>query len=164
MNGHVTIEAFAGQKIDNYEDLATRIRGPAGRGLGAAGAGRPGAAEHRGECLAAAAWCAASARTTCTRCIGSAITSSPGTLDDFNGDNAMAIGVGFAQSPTGCGIGDLVTLISPEGAATAFGTIPRVRAYKVVAIFDAGLHDYNSIRRVPAAAGRADLTSRSPTR
>ena len=41
-------------------------------------------------------------------------------------------------------IGDPLTLISPEGAATAFGTIPRVRAYKVVAIFDAGLNDYNS--------------------
>jgi lipoprotein-releasing system permease protein len=35
-------------------------------------------------------------------------------------------------------------LISPEGAATAFGTIPRVRAYKVVAIFDAGLQEYNT--------------------
>jgi lipoprotein-releasing system permease protein len=35
-------------------------------------------------------------------------------------------------------------VISPDGAATAFGTIPRVRAYKVVAVFDAGLHDYNS--------------------
>ena len=35
-------------------------------------------------------------------------------------------------------------MISPEGAATAFGTVPRVRAYKVVAIFDAGLNDYNS--------------------
>ena len=44
----------------------------------------------------------------------------------------------------GSAIGDLVTLISPEGAATAFGTIPRVRAYKVVAIFDAGLHEYNT--------------------
>ena len=31
-----------------------------------------------------------------------------------------------------------LTLISPQGAATAFGTMPRVRAYKVVAIFDAG--------------------------
>ena len=31
-----------------------------------------------------------------------------------------------------------LTLISPQGAATAFGTMPRVRAYKVVAIFQAG--------------------------
>ena len=41
-------------------------------------------------------------------------------------------------------IGDPLTVISPKGAATAFGTIPRVRAYKVVAIFDAGLNDYNT--------------------
>jgi len=66
-----------------------------------------------------------------------------GSLDDFKGDNALAIGVGFA-SLYRVGIGDLVTLISPEGAATAFGTIPRVRAYKVVAIFDAGLQEYNN--------------------
>jgi lipoprotein-releasing system permease protein len=66
-----------------------------------------------------------------------------GGLNDFKGDNALVIGVGFAESHR-VAIGDLVTLISPEGAATAFGTIPRVRAYKVVAIFDAGLHDYNT--------------------
>ena len=35
-------------------------------------------------------------------------------------------------------------MISPQGAATAFGTVPRVRAYKVVAVFDAGLNDYNN--------------------
>jgi lipoprotein-releasing system permease protein len=51
--------------------------------------------------------------------------------------------VSFADSYR-IGIGDPVTLISPEGAATAFGTIPRVRAYKVVAIFDAGLQQYNT--------------------
>jgi lipoprotein-releasing system permease protein len=41
-------------------------------------------------------------------------------------------------------IGDPLTVISPQGAATAFGTVPRVRAYKVVAAFDAGLYDYNN--------------------
>ena len=46
-------------------------------------------------------------------------------------------------------------MISPEGAATAFGTIPRVRAYKVVAIFDAGLNDYNnSVVFLPLAAAQ----------
>ncbi len=48
------------------------------------------------------------------------------------------------QTPTGLRVGDPLTVISPDGAATAFGTIPRVRAYKVVAIFDAGLNDYNN--------------------
>ena len=48
------------------------------------------------------------------------------------------------RSPITCGIGDSLTVISPQGAATAFGTVPRVRAYKVVAVFDAGLNDYNN--------------------
>jgi lipoprotein-releasing system permease protein len=30
VNGHVTIEAYAGQKIDNYEDLTKRIRALSG--------------------------------------------------------------------------------------------------------------------------------------
>ena len=34
--------------------------------------------------------------------------------------------------------------MSPQGQATAFGTVPRIRAYKVVAIFSAGVNDYDS--------------------
>jgi lipoprotein-releasing system permease protein len=37
-----------------------------------------------------------------------------------------------------------LTIISPQGAATAFGTVPRVKAYRIVAIFDAGLATYNN--------------------
>ncbi|MEA2745175.1 MAG: lipoprotein-releasing system permease protein, partial [Acetobacteraceae bacterium] len=66
-----------------------------------------------------------------------------GSLADFTGDDAIVVGVTLANTYR-LRIGDPLTLISPEGAATAFGTIPRVRAYKVVAIFDAGLSDYNS--------------------
>ena len=66
-----------------------------------------------------------------------------GRLDDFTGDDAIAVGVGLAQIYR-LRIGDPLTVISPQGAATAFGTVPRVRAYKVVAVFDAGLNDYNN--------------------
>ncbi|MEJ0015289.1 MAG: lipoprotein-releasing ABC transporter permease subunit [Acetobacteraceae bacterium] len=66
-----------------------------------------------------------------------------GTLDNFQGDNAIAVGVGLARR-FALNIGSELTLISPQGAATAFGTVPRVRAYKVVAIFQAGVNDYDS--------------------
>ncbi len=66
-----------------------------------------------------------------------------GTLDDFKGDDAIAIGLTLAQR-TGLVVGNRVTLISPHGAATAFGTVPRVRAYQVVAIFQAGVNDYDA--------------------
>jgi lipoprotein-releasing system permease protein len=66
-----------------------------------------------------------------------------GSLDGFQGNDAIAIGSALAQS-MGLGIGGQLTLISPNGAATAFGTIPRVKSYKVVAIFSVGVSIYDS--------------------
>jgi len=66
-----------------------------------------------------------------------------GTLDNFQGDDAIAIGASLAAR-TGLSVGAKLTLISPNGAATIMGTVPRVRAYRIVAIFDAGVNDYNS--------------------
>jgi lipoprotein-releasing system permease protein len=66
-----------------------------------------------------------------------------GSLDDFRGDDAIAVGVGLARR-FGLRLGDPLTLISPQGAATAFGTVPRVRAYRVVAIFQVGMNEYDT--------------------
>lgn len=74
-----------------------------------------------------------------------AVSSSivDGSLDSFGRDNSIVVGVTLAEH-AGLSVGSRVTLISPDGAATAFGTVPRVRAYRIVAIFDAGVNDYNS--------------------
>jgi lipoprotein-releasing system permease protein len=66
-----------------------------------------------------------------------------GSLNDFAGNDVIVIGVTLAQR-FGLGVGSRLTLLSPEGAVTAFGTVPRVRAYRIVAIFDAGMNEYNS--------------------
>ena len=66
-----------------------------------------------------------------------------GSLEQFHGDDAIAIGVTLANN-YGLRVGSNLTLVSPQGAATAFGTIPRVRAYKVVAIYQAGVSFYDS--------------------
>lgn len=49
----------------------------------------------------------------------------------------IAIGTGVAQQLR-IGVGDSLKLISPNGVKTAFGTSPRVNAYKVVYIFSSG--------------------------
>jgi lipoprotein-releasing system permease protein len=66
-----------------------------------------------------------------------------GSLADFQGDDAVAIGATLAARDE-LTIGDRLTIVSPQGAATAFGTIPRVRAYRVVAIFSVGMNEYDS--------------------
>ncbi len=66
-----------------------------------------------------------------------------GTLADFHGDDAIVVGIRLAQR-WGLRPGDPVTLISPQGAATAFGTVPRIRAYRIAAVFEAGMNEYDS--------------------
>ncbi len=71
------------------------------------------------------------------------VTIPAGSLADFQGEDAIAIGTGLAGK-FGLGVGDELTLVSPQGAATAFGTIPRVRAYKIVAVFSVGMNEYDT--------------------
>ncbi len=72
---------------------------------------------------------------------GSAAATTPGPA--AANEDGIAIGLTLAQR-FGLAVGSKLTLVSPDGAATAFGTVPRVRAYRVVAIFQAGLNDYDS--------------------
>lgn len=66
-----------------------------------------------------------------------------GTLGAFKGNDAVAIGVGLART-LGITAGGRLTLVSPQGAATAFGTIPRIRSYRVAAVFQVGMNEYDS--------------------
>jgi lipoprotein-releasing system permease protein len=65
-----------------------------------------------------------------------------GTLGNFNGNSAI-IGDRLARS-LGVIIGDKITLISPKGNVTAFGTMPRMRAYKIAALYHIGMYEYDS--------------------
>jgi len=66
-----------------------------------------------------------------------------GKLEKFEGQDAVVIGARMARK-LGLDIGDKITLISPKGNATAFGTVPRMRAYSVVATFQIGMYEYDS--------------------
>ncbi len=66
-----------------------------------------------------------------------------GSLDNFQGDDAILIGTRLAQK-LGIGVGSRITLVSPQGRSTVIGTVPRLKAYTVVALFEAGMNDYDS--------------------
>ncbi len=76
-----------------------------------------------------------------------------GSLADF-GDDSIAIGDRLARR-LGIAVGGKVTLISPEGNDTAFGTIPRLKTYTVAALFDVGFYEYdNTFIYVPLPAAQ----------
>lgn len=66
-----------------------------------------------------------------------------GSLADFKGDDVVIIGSRLAQN-MGVRVGDKLTLISPKGNVTAFGTVPRMRAFKIVGTFEIGMYEYDS--------------------
>ena len=65
-----------------------------------------------------------------------------GTFDGFDAQDGIAIGIGFMRYLR-VNIGDTITLISPRGARTPFGTVPRIKAYKVAAIFEMGMSEFD---------------------
>ena len=66
-----------------------------------------------------------------------------GSLDAFAGEDAIVIGTRMAER-MGVRVGDPVTLISPKGNVTAFGSVPRLKAYRVVAVYEIGMYEYDA--------------------
>ena len=59
------------------------------------------------------------------------------------GSNTVAIGARLAES-LGARVGDTLSAWSTsQGQTTPFGTVPRIIAYKIVAIFEVGIYDYD---------------------
>ncbi len=65
-----------------------------------------------------------------------------GTFDGFDGQDGIAIGLRLANMLR-VNIGDTVTLISPRGATTPFGTAPRIKPYKVAVLFEMGMSEFD---------------------
>ncbi len=61
----------------------------------------------------------------------------------FRAGDAVMIGYRLAEK-LGLQVGDTITLISPKGNATAFGTVPRMRGYTIAGTFNVGMFEYDS--------------------
>ncbi len=67
-----------------------------------------------------------------------------GTLEGFDTGQGIIIGKRLADQLS-VRAGDQVTLVSPRGAVTPMGTTPRIKTYKVAAIFEIGMSEYDSV-------------------
>ena len=66
-----------------------------------------------------------------------------GTLEGFDENTGVAVGIRLAES-LGLSEGDRITLISPEGNVTPLGVTPRVKSYRVAAVFELGMSEYDA--------------------
>jgi len=67
-----------------------------------------------------------------------------GSLDDLRaGEFNIILGKDLAQT-LGLTVGDKVVLMSPSGQATPVGTMPRMKQFKLVGLFEMGYQSYDS--------------------
>jgi lipoprotein-releasing system permease protein len=65
-----------------------------------------------------------------------------GSLDKFDEGTGVAVGYRLAWKH-GLTVGDQITLVSPEGPTTIFGSAPRIRSFPIIATFEIGMSEYD---------------------
>src|SRR5712671_4961321 len=66
-----------------------------------------------------------------------------GTLKGFDDEQGVAIGRRLADQLS-LRSGDNITLVAPRGAVTPMGTTPRIKVYKIAAVFEIGMSEYDA--------------------
>ena len=66
-----------------------------------------------------------------------------GSLGGFDEGQGVAIGRRLADQLS-LHSGDNLTLVAPRGAVTPMGTTPRIKIYKIAAVFEIGMSEYDS--------------------
>src|SRR5665213_1733978 len=140
LNGHLLVQPLESPLTD-WKDVADRISQLKGIRLAAP--------VVDGQALASSAF---NASGVLVRGIRAAdldnITSiakniKQGTLEGFDTGDGVAIGRRLADQLS-LHAGDTITMVQPKGAVTAMGTMPRVKPYKVAAVFEIGMSEYDS--------------------
>ena len=151
VDGHLTVHGAAGGVLNGFDDLDAKIRQV------------PGVVAVRplveGKVLAQAprASTGVSVRGLRVEDIASQPLLARGigqqALDQFT-DDAVIVGWRLMQS-LGLRIGDGLTLVSPNGTATAFGNVPRIKEYRVVGMLNVGMAQYDgTLVLMPLAAAQ----------
>ena len=66
-----------------------------------------------------------------------------GSFEEFEGEDVVLIGTRMARR-FGLTAGDRITLLSPRGNQGPFGTVPRLKSYRIIGLFEIGMYEYDS--------------------
>ena len=140
LNGHAIVQGYDG-RLDNWQEIADQARDLPGvrdatplieQPLMASSSGRVEGILLRGVRME---------DIRSNPLLNENVTA--GSLSELApGRNNIAIGARLANA-LGAYPGAEISLISPEGRSTPVGTVPRIVTYRVAAIFEVGVYDYD---------------------
>jgi lipoprotein-releasing system permease protein len=140
LNGHILVQPLESPLTD-YEAVAERISKVDGI--------RIAVPIVEGQALASSPFNAAGVLVRGIRGADLAQISSiaqnikQGSLDGFDQGQGVVIGRRLADQLT-LRAGDSVTMVAPRGAVTPMGTTPRIKPYKIAAVFEIGMSEYDA--------------------
>jgi lipoprotein-releasing system permease protein len=140
LNGHILVQPLESPLTD-WKDVAERISGVAGVRLAAPVV--DGQALVSSPANATGAFVRGIRADDLNNLTSIASSVKEGTLDGFDEGHAVAIGSRLADQLS-LHLGDSITLVSSKGAETTMGTMPRVKPYKVAAVFEIGMSEYDA--------------------
>lgn len=137
LNGHAIIQAYGG-RLDDWQAILAKVEKTPGVTRAAPLIEQPLLTSFNGrvEAILLRGNTAPDLKRLAQKRVG-------GSFADLKvGSGSVAIGSRLAEN-LGAGVGDTITIINPQGRSTPFGTVPREIAYKVAAIFEIGVYDYD---------------------
>ena len=138
LNGHAVVQG-AGGRLPDWREIVAQAKRTPGVTSAVPMVEQPLAATYNGR---AEAVLVRGLRTDdVQRMIGGKLIM--GSLSGIRpGNGQIALGSRLAEA-LGAQVGSEVSLFSPQGQTTPFGTVPRIVSYRVGAIFEIGLYDYD---------------------
>lgn len=137
LNGHAIIQAYGG-RLDDWETVLRDVRATPGVTDASPLIEQPLLATFNGRVEAVLV------RGNTQEDIGalsnSVVAGNIATIQP--GADNVAIGSRLAMN-LGVRVGDVITIINPQGRSTPFGTVPRQVGYTITSIFEIGVYDYD---------------------
>lgn len=140
LDGHIMVRGI-GEPIRNYGDIVARIQSVDGVVRAAAVVNGQAMASRNGVATGAVARGMSVEGLRSLSAVADGIHA--GRLQDFQGRGVAVIGWRLADKLQ-AGVGDAITLISPARGVTPFGSAPLQKAFRIVAVFDVGMIQYDS--------------------
>jgi lipoprotein-releasing system permease protein len=140
LNGHAVVQGFGG-RLPDWQEIVRQARATPGVISAVPLIEQPlmGSYNGRVEAVLVRGMRTEDLRTNPTLqgkvVMGSLASITPGS-------ERVGIGSRLAEA-LGAQVGSEISLISPQGQSTPFGTVPRIVSYRVGAIFEIGIYDYD---------------------
>ena len=140
LNGHAVIQGYGG-RLPDWRDIVAEARATPGITEATPLIEQPLMSSYNGrvEAVLVRGMRIADIRSNPTL-KGKELSGSLASLT--MGSGRIGIGSRLAEA-LGAQVGSQVSLLSPQGQTTPFGTVPRIVSYTVGAIFEIGVYDYD---------------------